>query len=76
MDCLDSSSGTPDLVRAYLGLVRETAALAAAHGVPVGDYTNFTIRTFVGRPDEATVAALSGKGFLARPPASASSTRR
>jgi 2-dehydropantoate 2-reductase len=58
----------PDLVRAYLGLVRETAALAAAHGVPAGDYTNFTIRTFVSRPDEATVAALAGKGFLAPAP--------
>ena len=34
-------------MRAYLGLVRETAALAPAHGVPVGDYTNFTIRTLV-----------------------------
>jgi hypothetical protein len=31
----------PDLIRAYLGLVRETAALAGAHGVPVGDYTSF-----------------------------------
>ena len=50
-------------MRAYLGLVRETAALAPAHGVPVGDYANFTIRTFVGRPDGATVAALAGKRF-------------
>jgi 2-dehydropantoate 2-reductase len=60
--------GDPDLLRAYLGLVRETAALAAAHGVVVGDYTNFPIRTYVSRPDEATVAALAGKGFLAPAP--------
>ena len=45
----------PHLIRAYLGLVRETAAIAAAHGVPVGDYTNFPIRTYVTRPDEETV---------------------
>jgi 2-dehydropantoate 2-reductase len=53
------------LIRAYLGLVRETAAIAAAHGVPVGDYTNFPIRTYVTRPDEETVTALSQKAFLA-----------
>ena len=50
---------------AYLGLVRETAAIAAAHGVPVDDYTNFPIRTYVTRPDEETVAALSQRAFLA-----------
>jgi 2-dehydropantoate 2-reductase len=55
----------PHLIRAYLGLVRETAAIAAAHGVPVGDYTNFPIRTYVTRPDEETVAALSQRAFLA-----------
>ena len=55
----------PHLIRAYLGLVRETAAIAAAHGVPVGDYPNFPIRTYVTRPDEDTVAALSQKAFLA-----------
>ena len=56
---------TPDLIRAYLGLVRETAAIAAAHGVPVEDYTNFPIRTYVTRPDDETVAALSQRAFLA-----------
>jgi 2-dehydropantoate 2-reductase len=55
----------PHLIRAYLGLVRETAAIAAAHGVPVGDYTNFPIGTYVTRPDEETVTALSQKAFLA-----------
>lgn len=47
-----------DLLRAYLPLVRETAAVAAAHGVPVGDYTNFPMRSFVSRPDEETVRTL------------------
>jgi 2-dehydropantoate 2-reductase len=55
----------PHLIRAYLGLVRETAAIAAAHGVPVGDFTHFPIRSYVTRPDEETVAALSRKAFLA-----------
>ena len=49
----------PDLIRAYLSLVRETAAIAAAHGVTLGDYTSFPIRTFLARGDEETVAALS-----------------
>jgi len=55
----------PDLLRAYLGLVRETAALAAAYGVAVGDYMNFPIRSYVTRPDEETVATLSRKDVLA-----------
>ena len=55
----------PDFIRAYLGLVRETAALGAAYGIPVGDYTNFPIRTYVTAPDEETVATLSRKNFLA-----------
>ncbi len=56
---------TPDLLRAYLPLVRETVAIAAAHGVPVGDYTHFPIRSYVSRPDEETVATLSKRNFLA-----------
>jgi 2-dehydropantoate 2-reductase len=55
----------PDLIRAYLGLVRETAALAGVYGVPVGDYTNFPMRTYVSQPDEETVATLSKRGFPA-----------
>jgi 2-dehydropantoate 2-reductase len=54
----------PNLIRAYLALVRETAAIAAAHGVPVGDYVNFPIRTYVTRSDDETVAALSQQAFL------------
>ncbi len=55
---------TPELIRAYLALVRETAALGAAYGVTVGDYTNFPIRTYVRRPDEATVEALMAQAPL------------
>ena len=60
----------PDLLRAYLSLVRETAALAAAFGVQVGDYAGFPIRTYVKRSDEDTLAAV-----LARQPASPSQTQ-
>ncbi len=50
----------PDLTRAYLSLVREAESVAAACGVRVGDYVNFPIRTYVDRPDEETIRALSG----------------
>jgi 2-dehydropantoate 2-reductase len=46
----------PHLMRAYLALVRETAAIGAAYGVEVGDYEGFPpIRTYVDRSDEATI---------------------
>jgi 2-dehydropantoate 2-reductase len=46
----------PHLMRAYLTLVRETAAVGAAHGVMVGDYAGFPpIRTYVDRSDQATL---------------------
>jgi 2-dehydropantoate 2-reductase len=49
----------PHLMRAYLVLVRETAAVAAAYGVQVGDYRGFPpIRTFVDRDHETTIAGL------------------
>jgi 2-dehydropantoate 2-reductase len=49
----------PHLMRAYLVLVRETAAIAAAYGVQVGNYQGFpTIRTFVEADDDATIAML------------------
>lgn len=48
----------PNLLRAYLALVRETAAIGAAEGSAVGDYPNFPpIRTFVTRPEAETLAA-------------------
>lgn len=49
----------PNLMRAYLVLVRETAAVARAYGVEVGDYPGFPpIRTYAERDHEATIAAL------------------
>lgn len=49
----------PDLMRAYLTLVRETAAIARAEGVTVGNYPRFPpMRTYVEQTIEETVAAL------------------
>ncbi len=50
---------SPDLVRAYLSLIRETAAVGAAVGITVGDYPNFPpIHTYVVRTDEETLRAI------------------
>jgi 2-dehydropantoate 2-reductase len=46
-----------DMLRAYLSLVRETAAIAAANGVALGDYFGFPIRTYVERTDDDSIAA-------------------
>lgn len=47
------------LMRAYLALVRETAATGMAYGVEVGNYPNFPpIRTFVVTPDAQTLATI------------------
>lgn len=48
----------PDLMRAYLALVRETADIAAANGVTVGDYAGFPIGTYIKRTDDETIAAI------------------
>jgi 2-dehydropantoate 2-reductase len=53
-------NGSPHLVRAYLALVRETAAIAHHLGVALGDYPGFPIQTYLDQPDEATVDYLTG----------------
>jgi 2-dehydropantoate 2-reductase len=45
-----------DLVRAYMGLIRETAAVAAAQGIPMGDYPGFPIKSYLSRSDDEVVA--------------------
>jgi len=65
--------GDPHLMRAYLALVRETAAVAAAYGVQVGDYAGFPpIRTFVERAEQATIDQLTP---ASGPPSYASMTQ-
>ena len=48
----------PDLARAYLSLIRETAATAAACGVAIGDYTNFPIRRYLETPEDELIAGI------------------
>ena len=61
-------SGNPHLMRAYLVLVRETAATAAAYGAPVGDYTGFPpIRTYVERSDAETIDRIRPQAQSGRP---------
>ena len=53
-----SASGlmrNPDLVRAYHALIRETAAVAAAYAVPIGDYAGFPIRGYLDKSDAEMV---------------------
>ncbi len=48
-----------EFLTAYLALIRETAAIGAAEGAPVGDYPGFPpIKTYVDSPDAETFAAL------------------
>lgn len=66
----------PHLMRAYLVLVRETAATAAACGAPVGNYAGFPpIRTYVERDDAATLAELPPRPTDGTPPSYASMTQ-
>ncbi|MGI8855075.1 MAG: ketopantoate reductase family protein [Thermomicrobiales bacterium] len=60
-------SGDPNMMRAYLSLVRETAATGAAYGVAVGDYPNFPpIHTYTVTPDEEMLAKIVKPGPLPR----------
>jgi 2-dehydropantoate 2-reductase len=57
----------PDLLRAYLALVRETAAVASAYGVAVGDYAGFPIRTYLETPEAELVAAAAARAATPAP---------
>lgn len=46
----------PELVRMYLGILRETAAIAAAQGIRVADFPRFPVRTYLDRDDDENVA--------------------
>ena len=46
----------PELVNAYMGLIRETAAVANAYGVQIGAYPAFPIKTYLDRTDEENIA--------------------
>lgn len=46
----------PDLMRAYHALIRETAAVATAYGVSIGDYAGFPIRSYLERSEDEMMA--------------------
>src|SRR5688572_33036751 len=46
----------PELVRAFLTLVRETADVARAQDVHVADYARFSMGTYLRRTVEANIA--------------------
>jgi 2-dehydropantoate 2-reductase len=47
---------SPDLARAYLALLRESATIAAAYGITLRDYAGFPVRTYLDQPDSETLA--------------------
>lgn len=54
----------PNLMRAYLALVRETAVTGAAYGIEVGNYPNFPpIHTYAVTPDDETLAQIKPGPF-------------
>ena len=56
----------PDLVRAYLSLIREVGDVAAAFGVKIGDYAGFSIKTYLDHTDDEVLAMFAAR---AAPPA-------
>lgn len=57
----------PDLIRAYLALIKEAAQVAEASLIELGDYAGFPIRTYVGTP-EPTILARFAANAAAAPP--------
>lgn len=51
----------PDLVRAYLSLIHEVAAVAAAYRVRLGDYAGFSIKTYLDKPEDEVLALFASR---------------
>ena len=66
----------PELVRVYLDLVRETAAIANALGVEIGSYAGFPIKRYLDQTDEETLVffAANAVPFDKTPPGPPSRT--
>jgi 2-dehydropantoate 2-reductase len=62
---------SPDLVRAYRSLIQETAAVAAAHGVALGDYSGFPIRSYLAMDEAAHLATAARMAGARTAPAGA-----
>jgi len=51
----------PDLMRAYHSLIRETAAVAGAYGISIGDYEGFPIRGYLEKSEAEMMALASAR---------------
>jgi len=58
---------SPHLVRAYLSLIRETAAVAAAHGVSIGDFAGFPIRTYLEKSEAEVLDIFAARSKSSKP---------
>ena len=56
----------PELVRAYLSLIREVGDVASASGIRIGDYAGFPIKTYLDHADYEVLAMFAAR---ATPPA-------
>ncbi|HLH74980.1 MAG TPA: 2-dehydropantoate 2-reductase [Chloroflexota bacterium] len=54
-------SSNPDLMRAYHALIRETATVAAAYGVTIGDYEGFPIRSYLTKSETKMIASAASR---------------
>lgn len=69
--CSSTAMGRrPDLVRAYLALIKEAGVVARASGVVLGDYTGFPIRTYLDTPEEEILARFAANAARASGPES------
>ena len=65
-----SASGfgrSPDLVRAYLALIREVGDVARAFGVTIGDYHGFSIKTYLDHTDDEVLAMFAARATPPKP---------
>ena len=72
VSCLSRTSAggfgrSPDLVRAYLSIIREVGEVASACGVRIGDYLGFPIKTYLDHTDEEVLAIFAARATPPRP---------
>ncbi|HEX5691003.1 MAG TPA: 2-dehydropantoate 2-reductase N-terminal domain-containing protein, partial [Roseiflexaceae bacterium] len=51
----------PDLTRAYLALLRESATLAEAQGIALGDYSGFPVHSYLAQSEQETLQAFAAR---------------
>ncbi len=51
----------PDLTRSYLALLRESATLAEAQGIALGDYSGFPVHSYLAQSEQKTLQAFAAR---------------